>query len=198
MKRAAVLLPGDLGVASGKGGRLGQELQEEFLSVLEMLVFLTLDHCAVHLSAVAFEHDPLMGRIAPLCPVTGNSCLEADPKIRGLLSLVELVQVCQSLAESGVRSIASLLDRLAVRGGNADRVVRRAPARIGHILDLQSLLGGPSDAHWGHLQGASGKAGWTVAPRMMSSHCLRCPTGGSGPALSSAAAGLLASQREHS
>ena len=133
-----MLLPGDLGVASGKGGRLGQELQEEFLSVLEMLVFLTLDHCAVHLSAVAFELDPLMGRIAPLCPVTGNSCLEADPKIRGLLSLVELVQVCQSLAESGVRSTASLLDRLAVRGGNADRVVRPAPARIGHILDLQS------------------------------------------------------------
>ena len=133
-----MLLPGDLGVASGKGGRLGQELQEEFLSVLEMLVFLTLDHCAVHLSAVAFELDPLMGRIAPLCPVTGNSCLEADPKIRGLLSLVELVQVCQSLAESGVRSTASLLDRLAVRGGNADRVVRPAPARIGHIQDLQS------------------------------------------------------------
>ena len=138
VKRAVVLLPGDLGVASGKEGRLGQELQEEFLSVLEMLVFLTLDHCAVHLSAVAFELDPLMGRIAPLCPVTDNSCLEADPKILGLLSLVELVQVCQSLAESGVRSIASLLDRLAVRGGNADRVFRPTPARIGHIQDLQS------------------------------------------------------------
>ena len=106
--------------------------------MLEMLVFLTLDHCAVHLSAVAFELDPLMGKIAPLCPVTGNSCLEVAPKIRGLLSLVELVQVCQSLAESGVRSTASLLDHLAVRGGNADRVVRRAPARIGHIQDLQS------------------------------------------------------------
>ena len=43
------------------GGRLGQELPEEFLSVSEMLVSLR-DHFAAHLSSVAFGLDPLMGK----------------------------------------------------------------------------------------------------------------------------------------
>ena len=50
-----------LNAVSVTGGRLGQELPEEFLSVSEMLVSLR-DHFAAHLSSVAFGLDPLMGK----------------------------------------------------------------------------------------------------------------------------------------
>lgn len=128
-----------LAAASVKtGGRLEQELPVEFLSVWEMLVSSRWDHFVAHLSSAAFELDPLTGKTEPPCPTTGNFCLVVDPRILGLWSLVALVQVSPSLAESGARSTASSLDRLVLLEASAGRVVRPAPARIVHSLDLQS------------------------------------------------------------
>ena len=82
--RGEVLLLGDLNAASVMGGRLEQELPEEFLSVSEMSVSLRWDHFVAHLSSVAFGLDPLMGKTEPPCPATGNFCPVADPRILGL------------------------------------------------------------------------------------------------------------------
>ena len=136
--RGGVLLLGDLNAASVMGGRLEQELPEEFLLVSEMLVSLRWDHFEAHLSSVAFELDPLTGKTEPLCPTTGNFCPVVDPRILGLWSLFELVQVSPSLVESGARLTASSLDRLVLLEENAGRVVRPVPARIVHSQDLQS------------------------------------------------------------
>ena len=103
----------------------------------EMLVSLR-DHFAAHLSSVAFGLDPLMGKTEPPCPMTGSFCPVADPRILGLESLVELVQVCRSLVAFDAHLTASSLDLLALLEASADRVVRQAPARIVHNQDLQS------------------------------------------------------------
>ena len=79
-----LLLGADLNAASVMGGRLEQELPEEFLSVSETLVSSRWDHFEVHLSYVAFELDPLTGKSEPLCPATGNFCPVVDPTILGL------------------------------------------------------------------------------------------------------------------
>lgn len=136
--RGEVLLLGDLNAASVMGGRLEQELPEEFLSVLETLVSLRWDHYEARLSSVAFELDPLTGKTEPLCPTTGNFCPVVDPRTLGLWSLFELVQASRSLVESGARLTASSLDRLVLLEENAGRVVRPVPARIVHSQDLQS------------------------------------------------------------
>ena len=136
--RGEVLLLGDLNAASVMGGRLEQELPEEFLSVLETLVSLRWDHYEARLSSVAFEFDPLTGKTEPLCPTTGNFCPVVDPRTLGLWSLFELVQASRSLVESGARLTASSLDLLVLQEASAGRVVRPVPARIVHSQDLQS------------------------------------------------------------
>ena len=134
-----VLLLGDQNAASARtGGRLEQELPGEFLSVWEMLVSSRWDHFAAHLSSVAFELDPLMGKTEPPCPATGNFCPVADPRILGLWSLAALVQVSPSLVESAARLTVSSLDLLVLQEASAGRVVRPVPARIVHSQDLQS------------------------------------------------------------